>query len=142
MQRASQAKIDRSKLTLALFRFLRRGSMYARLRLVMLGILSTMLSFALSLRSSSALERWNSGKHPLWSVLSLALLNCYSRRLSTGRQAWTGLNVGSRNLAMLIWLHYPSTTLTAPEVAELQPGSEQMEVEQMKAMIEKRTMIG
>ncbi|GAA5975923.1 hypothetical protein JCM5350_000780 [Sporobolomyces pararoseus] len=86
---------------------------------IMLGILSTMLSFALSLRSSSALERWNSG-----------------------RQAWTGLNVGSRNLAMLIWLHYPSTTLTAPEVAELQPNSEQMEVEQMKAMIEKRTMIG
>ncbi|GAA5894691.1 uncharacterized protein JCM6883_002180 [Sporobolomyces salmoneus] len=86
---------------------------------IMLGILSTMLSFALSLRSSSALERWNSG-----------------------RQAWTSLNLGSRNLAMLIWLHYPSTTLTAPEVAELEPGSEQMEVEQMKAMIEKRTMVG
>jgi predicted membrane chloride channel (bestrophin family) len=85
----------------------------------MLGILSTMLSFALSLRSSSALERWNSG-----------------------RQAWTQMNTGSRNLAMLIWLHYPSTTLTAPEVAELQPNSEQMEVEGMKAIIEKRTMIG
>jgi hypothetical protein len=43
---------------------------------------------------------------------------------------------------MLIWLHYPSTTLTAAEVAEIPANSEQLEVEQMKAMIEKRTMIG
>lgn len=60
----------------------------------------------------------------------------------TGRQAWTTLNLGARNLAMLIWLHFPTTTLTAPELAELDPKSEAMEVEQMKAMIEKRTMIG
>ncbi|GAA5924122.1 uncharacterized protein JCM15063_005551 [Sporobolomyces koalae] len=86
---------------------------------IMLGILSTMLSFALSLRSSSALERWNSG-----------------------RQAWTGLNLGSRNLAMLIWLHYPATTLNATELADIQPNSEAYEAETMKALIEKRTMIG
>ncbi|GAA5877549.1 hypothetical protein JCM1840_005839 [Sporobolomyces johnsonii] len=86
---------------------------------IMLSVLSTMLSFALSLRSSSALDRWNAG-----------------------RAAWTTLSLGSRNLALLFWLHFPTTTLPATELAKLEPDSEEMEVERMKAIVEKKTMIG
>ncbi|GAA5831208.1 hypothetical protein JCM11251_007795 [Rhodosporidiobolus azoricus] len=86
---------------------------------VMLSILSTMLSFSISLRASSAVERWNAG-----------------------RQAWTQVSLASRNLASLIWIHIGSTTLPADEQAKLVPGSDEEEIENIKALIEKRTMLG
>ncbi|GAA6043659.1 hypothetical protein JCM8097_000863 [Rhodosporidiobolus ruineniae] len=86
---------------------------------VMLSILSTMLSFTISLRTSSALERWNAG-----------------------RQAWTTMSLASRNLASLIWIQIGPTTLSAAEQANLTPGSDEEEVEKVKGLIEKRTMLG
>ncbi|GAA5914274.1 hypothetical protein JCM6882_003678 [Rhodosporidiobolus microsporus] len=86
---------------------------------VMLSILSTMLSFSISLRASSAVERWNAG-----------------------RQAWTQVSLASRNLASLIWIHIGSTTLNPAEQAKIEPGSDEDEVENLKALIEKRTMLG
>ncbi|GAA5820190.1 hypothetical protein JCM3770_004815 [Rhodotorula araucariae] len=85
---------------------------------IMLSVLTTMLSFVISLRTSSALERWNAG-----------------------RQAWSTLSVASRNLGSLIWLHVGSTTLTAAEQAKVVPGSDEDEIEKMKSLIEKRTML-
>lgn len=83
----------------------------------MLSILSTMLSFVISLRTSSALERWNAG-----------------------RMAWTQLSTGSRNLASLIWIHVGPYTLSLKDQSGLVPGSPEEEVEKVKALIEKRTM--
>ncbi|BGP37119.1 hypothetical protein JCM10450v2_001027 [Rhodotorula kratochvilovae] len=85
---------------------------------IMLSVLTTMLSFVISLRTSSALERWNAG-----------------------RQAWSTLSVASRNLGSLIWLHVGSTTLPAAEQAKVVPGSDEDEIEKMKSLIEKRTML-
>ncbi|GAA5984267.1 hypothetical protein JCM11641_005897 [Rhodosporidiobolus odoratus] len=86
---------------------------------VMLSILSTMLSFVISLRTSSALERWNAG-----------------------RQAWTQISLASRNLAALIWIQIGPTTLNAVELAQIVPGSDEEEIENIKGLIEKRTMLG
>ncbi|GAA6024417.1 hypothetical protein JCM10207_003408 [Rhodosporidiobolus poonsookiae] len=86
---------------------------------VMLSILSTMLSFVISLRTSSALERWNAG-----------------------RQAWTQMSLASRNLASLIWIHIGPWTIDAAEAAKLAPGSDEEEIERVKGLIEKRTILG
>ncbi|KPV76801.1 uncharacterized protein RHOBADRAFT_51791 [Rhodotorula graminis WP1] len=85
---------------------------------IMLSVLTTMLSFVVSLRTSSALERWNAG-----------------------RQAWSTLSVASRNLGSLIWIHVGSTTLTPTEQAEIVTGSDEDEIERLKSLIEKRTML-
>ena len=89
---------------------------------VMLSVLSTMISFAISLRTSSAIERFNEG-----------------------RRAWSSIGLASRNLAFLIWLHVPQTTLTAKEVADLTSAgemtAEREDRERMKGLIEKRTII-
>lgn len=77
-----------------------------------------MLSFAVSLRTSSALERWNAG-----------------------RQAWSTVSLASRNLASMIWIHIGGTTLDAAEQAKIEPGSDADEIEKLKALIEKRTML-
>lgn len=88
----------------------------------MLSVLSTMVSFAVSLRSSSALERFNEG-----------------------RRAWSGIGLACRNLALLIWIHVPQTTLTATELAELDKSGgmtiEREQYEKAKALIEKRTIV-
>ncbi|BGP13172.1 hypothetical protein JCM10213_000248 [Rhodosporidiobolus nylandii] len=86
---------------------------------IMLSILSTMLSFVISLRTSSALDRWNAG-----------------------RQSWTTISLASRSLASLIWIHVGPSTLSPDELAKLTPGSDEMEVENVKGLIEKRTMLG
>ncbi|BGO98372.1 hypothetical protein NBRC10513v2_002767 [Rhodotorula toruloides] len=85
---------------------------------IMLSVLTTMLSFAVSLRTSSALERWNAG-----------------------RQAWSTVSLASRNLASMIWIHIGGTTLDAAEQAKIEPGSDADEIEKLKALIEKRTML-
>lgn len=51
------------------------------------------------------------------------------------------MSLGCRNLAFIFWLHLPSTSLSAEEHAKLEDGSEAMELEKARAMIEKRTMI-
>ena len=88
----------------------------------MLSVLSTMISFAISLRTNTALERFNEG-----------------------RRAWSGIGLACRNLALLIWLHVPVTTLTANELAELDKSggmtAQREERERAKALIEKRTII-
>ncbi|GAA5902503.1 hypothetical protein JCM8208_006905 [Rhodotorula glutinis] len=89
-----------------------------KLNTIMLSVLTTMLSFVISLRTSSALERWNAG-----------------------RQAWSTLSVASRNLGSLIWIHVGSTTLTPAEQAEIVTGSDEDEIERLKSLIEKRTML-
>lgn len=73
----------------------------------------------ISLRTSSALERWNAG-----------------------RQAWSTLQTASRNLASLIWIHVGSTTLTVAEQADIVPGSDEDEIERLKSLLEKKTMLG
>lgn len=83
----------------------------------MLSILSTMLSFVISLRTSSALDRWNSG-----------------------RLAWTHMSTASRNLASFVWIHVGQTTLSQQEEARLVKGSPEEEMEKVKGLIEKRTM--
>lgn len=75
-----------------------------------------MLSFAISLRTSSAVERYGEG-----------------------RKAWTLLTRCSRDFSALIWLHTPPTTLTVDELKKMSP--EKDEEERCKALIEKRTMI-
>jgi putative membrane protein len=88
----------------------------------MLAVLSTMISFAISLRTNTALDRFNEG-----------------------RRAWSGIGLACRNLALLIWLHVPVTTLTAKELAELDKSGgmtkSREERERAKALIEKRTII-
>lgn len=84
----------------------------------MLSILTTMLSFVISLRTSSALERW-----------------------TAGRTAWSTVSVASRNLASLIWLHTGQTTLTAAQQADVVPGSDEDEIEKLKSLIEKRSIL-
>ncbi|TNY24153.1 Bestrophin, RFP-TM, chloride channel-domain-containing protein [Rhodotorula diobovata] len=86
---------------------------------ILLSVLTTMLSFVISLRTSSALERWNAG-----------------------RQAWSTLQTASRNLASLIWIHVGSTTLTVAEQADIVPGSDEDEIERLKSLLEKKTMLG
>jgi putative membrane protein len=76
-----------------------------------------MLSFAISLRTSSALERWN-----------------------LGRQAWTNMSLASRNLGSTVWIHVGPYTLMAKEQADLVVGSAEEEVEKVKGLIEKRTV--
>lgn len=44
-------------------------------------------------------------------------------------------------MAFIFWLHLPPTSLSAEEYAKLEEGSEAMEFEKARAMIEKRTMI-
>lgn len=85
---------------------------------IMLSVLTTMLSFAVSLRTSSALERWNAG-----------------------RQAWTVVSSASRSFASLVWLHVADTTLDAARQATVEAGSDEAEVESVKALIEKRTIL-
>ncbi|GJN87786.1 hypothetical protein Rhopal_000741-T1 [Rhodotorula paludigena] len=85
---------------------------------IMLSILTTMLSFVISLRTSSALERW-----------------------TAGRTAWSTVSVASRNLASLIWLHTGQTTLTAAQQADVVPGSDEDEIEKLKSLIEKRSIL-
>ncbi|KAM0749178.1 UPF0187-domain-containing protein, partial [Meredithblackwellia eburnea MCA 4105] len=83
---------------------------------VLLSILGTMLSFAISLRVGSANDRFNEG-----------------------RRAWSSITLNSRNLAFLIWLHAPETTLTAAQLS--QPRSADELDRKLKCLIEKRTMI-
>ncbi len=86
---------------------------------VMLSPVGIIISFAVSLRTTSVLEQFNEG-----------------------RRAWSSISLASRNLAFLIWLHTPPTTLSADELAALAPMSKEREDEEkMKAIIEKRTMI-
>jgi hypothetical protein len=59
--------------------------------------------------------------------------------LSTGRKAWSAITLGSRNLAFLVWLHIPNTTLDADALANLKPEDE--ETENVRGLIEKRTII-
>ena len=84
---------------------------------IALSILTTMLSFAISLRTSSALERYGEG-----------------------RKAWTQLTRISRDFSTLVWLHTPPTTLTADELRDMPPEKE--EEERCRALLEKRTIIG
>ncbi|ORY87455.1 Bestrophin, RFP-TM, chloride channel-domain-containing protein, partial [Leucosporidium creatinivorum] len=85
---------------------------------VMLSVLSTMLSFVISLRTSSAVERYGEG-----------------------RRAFSGITLASRNLALLVWLHVPPTTLTAAELASIGSDAAALEVEKLKGLLEKRTII-
>lgn len=86
---------------------------------VMLSPVGIIISFAVSLRTTSVLEQFNEG-----------------------RRAWSSISLASRNLAFIIWLHTPPTTLTADELAALAPMSkERSDEEKMKAILEKRTMI-
>lgn len=78
--------------------------------------LGTMLAFALSLRTSSANERYQEG-----------------------RKAWSSITFGSRSLAMLVWLHLPVTTVDTATFAGLT--DEELEVEKVKALIEKKSII-
>lgn len=78
--------------------------------------LGTMLAFALSLRTSSANERFQEG-----------------------RKAWSSITFGSRSLAMLVWLHLPVTTTDAATFATL--SEDALEVEKVKALIEKKVII-
>ncbi|KAL8279226.1 hypothetical protein RQP46_008263 [Phenoliferia psychrophenolica] len=83
---------------------------------VMLSVLTTMLSFAISLRVSSA-----------------------SDRFTEGRRAWSSITLNSRSLALLFWIHGKETTLNVEQLAQVTP--EQLEVEKLKGLVEKRTMI-
>ncbi|KAK4704392.1 ion channel-forming bestrophin family protein, partial [Phenoliferia sp. Uapishka_3] len=83
---------------------------------VMLGVLTTMLSFSVSLRVSSASERY-----------------------TEGRKAWSSITLNSRNLALLIWIHAPSTTLNVTGLKDLSPA--QLELEELKGLVEKRTVL-
>lgn len=85
---------------------------------VMLSALSTMISFAISLRTTSALERYNEG-----------------------RKAWSQISLCSRNLAFLIWMQLPVTTLTAAQLKEVESDAHRMEHEKAKGLIEKTTII-
>lgn len=85
---------------------------------IMLSVLTTMLSFAISLRTSSALERWNAG-----------------------RQAWTTVSSASRSFAAIVWLHVADSTLDAAQQAGIQAGSDEAEIESVKALLEKRTIL-
>ncbi|KWU45830.1 UPF0187-domain-containing protein [Rhodotorula sp. JG-1b] len=85
---------------------------------IMLSVLTTMLSFAISLRTSSALERWNAG-----------------------RQAWTTVSSASRSFAAIVWLHVADSTLDATQQAGVQAGSDEAEIESVKALMEKRTIL-
>ena len=55
------------------------------------------------------------------------------------RLSGSGITLASRNLAFLFWLHLPPTTLDAAALADLAP--EQLEIEKVKGMLEKRTYI-
>lgn len=87
-----------------------------------LAVLSTIISFSITLRTNTALDRFNEG-----------------------RRAWSGIGLACRNLALLIWLHVPVTTLTARELAELDKSGgmtpQREERERAKALIEKRTIV-
>lgn len=85
---------------------------------IMLSVLTTMLSFAVSLRTSSALERWNAG-----------------------RQAWTTVSSASRSFAAIVWLHVADSTLDATQQASVEKGTDEAEIESVKALIEKRTIL-
>lgn len=86
---------------------------------VMLSPVGIIISFAVSLRTTSVLDQFNEG-----------------------RKAWSSISLASRNLAFLIWLHTPPTTLSADELAALAPMTKEREDEEkMKAIVEKRTMI-
>ncbi|ORY87442.1 Bestrophin, RFP-TM, chloride channel-domain-containing protein [Leucosporidium creatinivorum] len=85
---------------------------------IMLSVLTTMLSFAISLRTSSAVERFGEG-----------------------RKAWSTLTRSSRDFAMLVWLHTPPTTLTTAELASIGSDEAALEVEKLKGLLEKRTII-
>ncbi|GAA5978945.1 hypothetical protein JCM10908_002745 [Rhodotorula pacifica] len=85
---------------------------------IMLSVLTTMLSFAVSLRTSSALERWNAG-----------------------RQAWTTVSSASRSFAAIVWLHVSDSTLDAAKQAKVEAESDEAEIENVKALIEKRTIL-
>ncbi|KAI5480222.1 Bestrophin/UPF0187 protein [Pseudohyphozyma bogoriensis] len=85
-------------------------------RTVMLTVLGTMLSFAVTLRTSSANDRYNEG-----------------------RKAWSSITLASRTFAFNVWMHLPPTTLTVAQLAALP--ADQLEYENAKALIEKRTII-
>lgn len=83
---------------------------------VMLTVLGTMISFVISLRTSTANDRYNEG-----------------------RRAWSAITLASRNFALNIWLHLPATSLPAGAVSKLTP--DELELEKAKSLLEKRTMI-
>lgn len=64
-----------------------------------------------------------------------------SLRLATGRRAFSGITLASRNLALLVWLHVPPMTLTAAELAAIGSDEAALEVERLKGLLEKRTII-
>lgn len=87
-------------------------------RATLIRLIVTRLSFAISLRTSSAVERFGEG-----------------------RRAWSILTRASRDFATLIWLHTPPTTLTVAELAAVQEDKAEMERAELMGLLEKRTMI-
>lgn len=95
-----------------------------------------MLSFAISLRVGSANDRFNEGRKA-WSYS--ALVSPDPMLQSTDTRVSCTVTLGCRNMAFLIWLHAPATTLSAANL--LATGPEQLETEKLKGLMEKRTMI-
>ncbi|KAL5528341.1 hypothetical protein ACEPAF_7477 [Sanghuangporus sanghuang] len=82
----------------------------------MLTVLGTVLGLVISFRTSSAYERY-------WE----------------GRKLWTNINLSSRNLAHLIWIHVP---IDRPGKNEEEiTDKESAEKVRLKAVIEKKSMI-
>lgn len=75
----------------------------------LLTVLGTVLGLVISFRTSSAYERYQDG-----------------------RKLWTTIQITSRNLAMLIWIHVPTDRDAIESVKDQGP---------LQAMIEKKTMI-
>ncbi|KAK4704387.1 ion channel-forming bestrophin family protein, partial [Phenoliferia sp. Uapishka_3] len=79
-------------------------------------------------------ETFNEGR-AAWSNSEAKLV--FSRKNIYSSQLAVTLN--ARNLALMIWVHTPPTTLPASQLVNLSP--EELEMEELKGLIEKRSMI-
>ena len=84
----------------------------------MIGVLGTLLGFAVSLRTSSAYERY-----------------------CEGRRVWSSIFHSSRYFSTLVWIHVPNVTKPTNE-EETPEEKEHREVhDQIKSLIEKQSML-
>lgn len=98
-----------------------------------LTVLGTVLGLVVSFRTSSAYERY--GGTSLWHSLLRVMLKFVGRL--EGRKLWTTIQLASRNLAILIWVHVPTDRpMKVGETATYDPTRRKLE-----AIIEKKSMI-